>query len=128
MILHAHLSDNDAAAIRAFSVLRPTNGLAPSPEPIANSYDQRDPESPFAQQAFDSGVGVMKKKGRVIEREDQECLERSNMQLNKLRSIQTATKKRRALKGAASNPALTKSIHSASAKDCMSTPATQASS
>jgi len=40
----------------------------------------------------------MKKKGRVIEREDQECLERSNMQLNKLRSIQTATKKRRALK------------------------------
>jgi hypothetical protein len=70
----------------------------------------------------------MKKRGRVIERENQECLERSNMQLNKLRSIQTATKKRRALKGAASNPALTKSIHSASAKDRMSTPATQASS
>jgi hypothetical protein len=46
----------------------------------------------------------MKRKGRVIEREIQECLERSNMQLNRLRSIQTATKKRRALKWAASNP------------------------
>ena len=55
----------------------------------------------------------MKKKGRVIEREIQECLERSNMQLNRLRSIQTATKKRRALKRAASNPALTKSIQRA---------------
>jgi hypothetical protein len=55
----------------------------------------------------------MKKKGRVIEREIQECLERSNMQLNRLRSIQTATKKRRALKRAASNPALTKSIQQA---------------
>jgi hypothetical protein len=58
----------------------------------------------------------MKKKGRAIERENQECLERSNMQLNRLRSIQTATKKRRALKRAASNPALTESIHSTSAR------------
>jgi len=40
--------DNDAAAIRALSVLRPTNALAPTPEPVANSYDQRDPESLFA--------------------------------------------------------------------------------
>lgn len=46
----------------------------------------------------------MKKKVRIIELEIQECLERSNMQLNRLRSIQTATKKRRALKRAASNP------------------------
>jgi hypothetical protein len=52
----------------------------------------------------------MKKSGRVIDRENQECLERSNMQLNRLRSMQTATKKRRALKRVASNPALTKSI------------------
>jgi hypothetical protein len=73
-------------------VLRPTNSLAPSPEPVANSYDQRDPESLFAQQAFDSRVRAMKKSGRVIERENQECLERSNMQLNRLRSMQTATK------------------------------------
>ena len=38
-------SGNDAAATRAFSVLRLTNSLALSLEPIANSYDQRDPES-----------------------------------------------------------------------------------
>lgn len=52
----------------------------------------------------------MKTKGRVIERENQERLERSNAQLYKLRLIQTATKKRRALKRAASNSALTKSV------------------
>jgi hypothetical protein len=54
----------------------------------------------------------MKKNGRVIERENQEWLERSNAELYRLRSLKTATKKRRALKRAASNPMLTKSIHS----------------
>ena len=62
----------------------------------------------------------MKKKDWVVERENQECLEGSNTQLYRLRSIQTATKKRRALTRAASNPALTKSIQRA--QRCMSTP------
>ena len=44
----------------------------------------------------------MKKKVRVIERENKECLERSlkdafDTQLHRLRSLKTATKKRRAL-------------------------------
>jgi hypothetical protein len=38
-------SDNDAVAIRAFPVLRPTNSLVLSPEPSANPYDQCDPEN-----------------------------------------------------------------------------------
>jgi hypothetical protein len=62
----------------------------------------------------------MKKRGRVIERENQECLERFDTQLYRLRSIQTATKKRRALRRATSDPAFTKSIQRAP-KDCMST-------
>jgi hypothetical protein len=52
----------------------------------------------------------MKTKGQVVERGNQERLERFNTQLYKLRSIQTATKKRRALKRAAINSALTKSV------------------
>jgi hypothetical protein len=52
------------------------------------------------------------KKDRVIEREDQGCLERLlkygfNVQLHQLRSLKTATKKRRALKRAARNFLLT---------------------
>jgi hypothetical protein len=52
------------------------------------------------------------KKDRVIEREDQGCLERLlkdgfNMQLHELRSLKTATKKRRALRRAAENFVLT---------------------
>jgi hypothetical protein len=70
----------------------------------------------------------MKKKGRIIEREIQECLERSNTQLYRLRSIQTATKKRRALKRAASNPALTESIQRVQKKGLHEHSPTQASS
>ena len=56
----------------------------------------------------------MKKKDRVIEREDQGCLERLlkspfNTQLHPLRTLETATKKRRALKRAANNSVLTRS-------------------
>ena len=56
----------------------------------------------------------MKKKTRVVERETQGRLERSlknvfNTQLYTLRSLKTATKKRRALKRAANNSVLTKS-------------------
>ena len=54
----------------------------------------------------------MKKNGRVIERENQESLERSNTELYRLQSLKTATKMRRALKGTASNPLLTKLIQS----------------
>jgi hypothetical protein len=62
----------------------------------------------------------MKKKVRVIEREIQECLERSNVQLNRLRSIQTATKKRRALKRPQAIQA--HEVDATSAKNCVSTP------
>jgi hypothetical protein len=64
----------------------------------------------------------MKTKGRVMERDNQERLERFNTQLHRLRSIQTATKKRRALKRVASSPALTRSPSAQRAQDCMSTP------
>jgi hypothetical protein len=52
------------------------------------------------------------KKDRVTEREDQGCLERLlkcgfNMQLQQLRSLKTATKKRRALMRAAKTFVLT---------------------
>ena len=59
------------------------------------------------------------KKDRVIEREDQGCLERLlkndfNRQVHPLRSLKTATMKRRALKRAAKYSALTKSSASIS--------------
>jgi len=55
----------------------------------------------------------MKKNSQVIERENQGCPERSlknafNTQLHTLRSLKTATKRRRALKSAANNSVLTK--------------------
>jgi hypothetical protein len=61
----------------------------------------------------------MKQKNRLIEREDQGRLERLlknafNTQLDPLRSLKTATKKRRALKRAAYNSVPTKSGASAS--------------
>ena len=56
----------------------------------------------------------MDKKSRVIECEDQGCAERLlknafNTQLHPLRSLKTATKKRRALKRVANNSVPTKS-------------------
>ncbi|WJR78447.1 hypothetical protein [Bradyrhizobium sp. NP1] len=57
------------------------------------------------------------KKNRVIEREDRACLERLNdfnRQLHLLRSLKTATKKRRALKRAARSSVLTQSSASTS--------------
>ena len=73
----------------------------------------------------------MKKKDRVIEREAQGCLERLlknafNTQLHPLRTLKTATKKRRALKKAANNSVLTKSSPSMGtrARERMSTPPT----
>jgi len=56
----------------------------------------------------------MKKKSRVIEHEDQGCRERLlkntfNTQLHTLRSLKTASRKRRALKRAANNSVLAKS-------------------
>jgi hypothetical protein len=56
----------------------------------------------------------MKKKSQVVERQDQGCRDRLlkytfNTQLHTLRSLKTASKKRRALKRAANNSVLTKS-------------------
>ena len=57
----------------------------------------------------------MKDKDRIVEREYQDRLESVlkntfNTQLQPLRSLETATKKRRAQKKAASNPGFTRSM------------------
>jgi hypothetical protein len=93
-------------------VLRPRINLALHFEPIANFDDQRrfiayaailQLVLRSAQQALDSGGCAMKKKDRISEREDQDRIERLlkiafNTQLQPLKSLKTATKKRRALK------------------------------
>jgi hypothetical protein len=73
-----------------------------------------------AQLALDSGVGAMKMKDQISEREYQGRLESLlksvfNTELQPLRSLETATKKRRALKKqAAKNYGIAKSSTTAS--------------
>jgi hypothetical protein len=73
-----------------------------------------------AQLALDSGVGAMKMKDQISEREYQGRLESLlksvfNTELQPLRSLETATKKRRALKKkAAKNSGFTKPSTTAS--------------
>jgi hypothetical protein len=81
-------------------------------EPIANFDDQRrfiayatilQLVLRSAQQALDSGGVRDEKEDRISEREDQDRIERLlkiafNTQLQPLKSLKTATKKRRALK------------------------------
>lgn len=90
-------------------------------EPAANFCRQRCLKSGVAQQALDSEVGsVMKKKDRISEREYHERLNSLlksafNTQVRPLRSLETATKKRRALKKkAVKDSGFTKSSRTAS--------------
>ena len=102
-------SGNDAAAIRASPCSAPRINIALHPKPIANFYNQRHRVR-----------WAMKRRDRISEREHQGRLETLlksafNTQLQPLRSLKTATKKRRALKKrVAENSGFTKSSTMAS--------------